>query len=286
MRTATAANMSPPVEVPQPIPRAASISGGTAGLVTTSRDEGVRLETAARPPGTGRPPACPSGWRGRRCRTRPGRRSRRRPGHRSGSAAGRSARRGAPDRRRAGPTRRPRPPAGPARSRDPPRLRRPAGTRRPAGSPPAARMAATKAAPSTWSPCQVPSALRRATLTEPRNRARSVRVAQCAASPNLCGTVAIMPPTLPDGLSPRDQRVEIVGRDLQRDDDGVATPGGEGAGDAVGGFHLRDRVADDRHDQGLAGQDRVGVHEISIGGRLGGGRAAGRRRAGRRRSRK
>ena len=88
-------------------------------------------------------------------------------------------------------------------------------------------------------------------------------VAQWAVSPNLCGTVAMIPPTLPDGPSPRDQRVEIVGADLQRHDNGVATPGGERPGNAVGGFHLGDRVADDRHDQRLAGQDGIGVHEIS-----------------------
>ena len=133
MRPATVANMSPPVDVRQPIRRAASIRGGTAGLVTTSATNvsGLRPRHVHRVRVAG-----PHPHRGRvGDEVEPGR-VRRTGGHpvaERARAAARSGRRDGRGRRRAAPARRLRPPAGPARSPTPPLLRRPAGHVRPRG---------------------------------------------------------------------------------------------------------------------------------------------------------
>lgn len=57
------------------------------------------------------------------------------------------------------------------------------------------RWAFTKARPSSISPCQPPSALRRIRLTTPSRRARRELVAQWRNASNLCGMVTRMPST-------------------------------------------------------------------------------------------
>ena len=198
---------------------------------------GVALATRSTPAGSGAP-----------ARTRSPKRSRSRPTRASRRAGSASCRRSSatPASSRASAIADPAPPAPTCRARAPSGLAAAARRRRPRRRP--GRRAS------------VPSGLRRATLTEPRKRARSVRVAQCAASPNLCGTVAMSPATLADGLRPVSSASRSAGADLQRHDDGVAPRAPRKGGDAVRGLHLRDRVAEDRDDQGLAGQGRVAVH--------------------------
>jgi hypothetical protein len=62
--------------------------------------------------------------------------------------------------------------------------------------------ALTKASPSSTSPRQVPSALRRMTLTTPSILARAELVAQCSKAANLCGIVTRMPSTFGVAVRP------------------------------------------------------------------------------------
>ena len=52
------------------------------------------------------------------------------------------------------------------------------------------------------SPCQVPSGLRRMTLTTPSILARSELVAQCAKAASLCGMVTRIPSTFGVAVRP------------------------------------------------------------------------------------
>src|SRR5512133_1182768 len=94
-------------------------------------------------------------------------------------------------------------------------------TRARSGRAPWSFCAFTKASPSSMSPCQVRSGLRRMTLTTPSLLARSEVVAQWAKAVNLLRHGDQDSVDVPRGRETRHDGAEVIGRHLHRHADAV-----------------------------------------------------------------